>query len=51
MAQKPLTDKPTPSFVSSLWFSFDSAEEDKELWILEQEVQAEVSKPRLSSNY
>lgn len=42
MAQKPLTGKPLPSLVSALWFSFDSAEEDKELWILEQEVSAEV---------
>lgn len=43
MGQKPLTEKALPNFMSGLWFSFDPAEEDKELWLLEQEVSAVVS--------
>ncbi|CAL8079124.1 unnamed protein product [Orchesella dallaii] len=44
MGQRPLTEKTIPSLVSALWFSFDSAEEDKELWILEQEVASELER-------
>jgi hypothetical protein len=44
MGERPIWCGGVPSLVSSLWFGFEGAEEERELWALEAEITGELER-------
>jgi len=44
MGQRPISYGTTPGLKSTLWFSFEGGEEEKELWALENEITSELER-------